>query len=161
MHQPGGSTGNSGRVTMTMLYAVKDHDDELLALLDPVTRLPGRGLFLDRCAIALTRARRSRTSLGLISITSATLDDCDAATRDVVRRRIAVAALSVMRADDTVARFDDRFVIVCNELRNAKDLATITTRLGNVLQHQAGRVSSTLVDPMTSAAELLDLVDRG
>lgn len=146
---------------MTVLYAVKDHDDELLALLDPVTRLPARGLFLDRCAIALTRARRARTSLGVISITSPAFDDCDDATRDVIRRRIAVAAVSVVRADDTVARFDDRFVVVCGDLRNSKDLHTIATRLANVLQHQSGRVSSTLVEPTTSAAELLELVDAG
>lgn len=146
---------------MTMLQAVHDHDDELLSLLDPVTRLPRRGLFVDRCAVALTRARRSRTSIGVISVTSSALDACDDTTRDAIRRRIAVAVLSVVRADDTVARFDDRFVVVCNELRSSRDLHTISTRLANVLQHQAGCVNSTMVEPTTNVADLLDLVDAG
>ena len=144
---------------MSALHDTHDHDGELLALLDPVTRLPERGLFLDRCAIALVRARRSRASLGVIVVTAAELADCDESARDSIRRGVAVAVSSVLRADDTVARFGDRFVVVCNEIRNDRDLATITTRLSNVLRHRNGRAVATLVEASATPPELLHLVD--
>ena len=143
---------------MAPLHAADD-DEDLLALLDPVTRLPGRGLFLDRCAIALVRARRSRASVGVIVVTAGELDDCDDSTRDVTRRRVAVAVMSVVRADDTVARFGDRFVVVCNDIRGDTDLATISARLSNVLRHRDGQAVGTRVEASATPSQVLELVD--
>ena len=136
------------------------HEDERLALLDPVTLLPTRALFLDRCGIALARARRAKSSIGLVVVTTADLDESEEPALDVLRRRVAIAVTSVMRPDDTVARFDNRFVIVGNDLRNERDLATIATRLTNVLRTRRPQVSTALVEPTASPAQVLALVER-
>jgi GGDEF domain-containing protein len=136
-----------------------DDQDERLALLDPVTRLPGRALFLDRCEIALARARRVQASVGLVVVTSDALEHCDESARNQILRQVAVAVLSVMRGDDTVARFGDRFVVVCNDIRSDKDLATVTSRVSNVLRHRDGRAVATLVEASVTPDELLHLVD--
>ena len=138
-----------------------EQDDDVIALLDPITRLPARGLFLDRCAIALARARRARASVGVIVVSSDELDHADASARDMLRRRVTVAVTSVVRADDTVARFDDRFVVVCNDVRNDKDLATIATRLTNVLRHRGVQAVSTLLEATATPTELVELVEAG
>jgi GGDEF domain-containing protein len=136
-----------------------DDQDERLALLDPVTRLPGRALFLDRCEVALARARRTQASLGVVVVTVGALDQSDEPARDQLRRQIAVAVLSVMRGDDTVARFGDRFVVVCNDIHSDKDLAIVTARISNVLRHRDGRAVATLIEASVTPAELLHLVD--
>ncbi len=143
---------------MAVLHPMGDQD-ERLALLDPVTRLPGRALFLDRCEIALARARRTRASVGVVVVTTGALDHYDDSARDQFRRQVAVAVLSVMRGDDTVARFGDRFVVVCNDIRSDRDLATVTGRVSNVLRHHHGRAVATLVEASITPTELLHLVD--
>jgi GGDEF domain-containing protein len=119
------------------LEATHALDDERLSLLDPVTLLPTRALFIDRCGIALARASRAKASIGLIVVSIADLED----------------------ADDTVARFDNTFVIVANDLRNARDLKIITTRLTNVLRHRGPHVSAELIDANSSPAHLLATID--
>ena len=61
--------------------------------------------------------------------------------------------------DDTVARFDNTFVIVANDLRNARDLKVITTRLTNVLRHRGPYVSAELVDANSSPAQVLATIE--
>ncbi len=145
---------------METLELTHDLDDERLALLDPVTLLPSRPLFLDRCGIALARARRAKTSIGLVVVTTADLDESEGPGLDVVRRRVAIAVTSVMRADDTVARFDNRFVIVGNDLRHERDLATIATRLTNVLRTRRPNISTALVAPIASPAQVLAMIEH-
>jgi GGDEF domain-containing protein len=145
-------------MTVAALHPM-DEQDERLALLDPVTRLPGRALFLDRCEIALARARRGHASVGVVVVTAGALDHCEESARNQLRRQVAVAVVSVMRGDDTVARFGDRFVVVCSDIRSDSDLATITARISNVLRHQAGRATATLVEASVTPSELLHLVD--
>lgn len=142
---------------MTALHA--GGQGELSALLDPVTRLPGRDLFLDRCAVALVRARRARVSIGIVVVSVAALDSAEDAERDRIRRRVAAAVASVVRAEDTIARFENRFVVLCNTIRSDRDLAAATARLSNVLRHCDGRAVATLVEASVTPHELLALVD--
>jgi GGDEF domain-containing protein len=94
-------------------------------LLDPETRLPRWGLFIDRTAVALARARRARRDVAVF-----VLDDprfphgpCDMA-------RAANLLGDQLRPDDTLARLGpNRFGVVCNEIGANEDAAQVARRL--------------------------------
>jgi diguanylate cyclase len=114
---------------MTTLHAV-EHDD-YRALLDPLTGLPKRALVHDRLLVALARASRADTFVGLLSISVEfdTLRSNQAKVRAL--HDIAVRLTSLLRPDDTAARVENSsaFVVVCNVVADEADLKSIVKRI--------------------------------
>jgi GGDEF domain-containing protein len=96
------------------------------SLFDAVTRLPGWPILLDRTAVALSRASRLESQVMIV-----VLDDVKAFRGATLDLRAAVAALRErLRADDAVARVDERtLIVVCNDVKLDADAAQIARRL--------------------------------
>jgi GGDEF domain-containing protein len=96
------------------------------ALFDVATRLPGWPIVLDRTAVALARASRLESQVMIV-----VLDDVKAFRGATIDLPGAVAALRErLRADDTVARVDERtLIVVCNDVKLDVDAARIARRL--------------------------------
>lgn len=147
---------------MAVMFARDVADRDYLALFDPVTRLPARPLFQDRCAVALARARRHDAGVGIVVITTMTAVDADDATRDTAVRRAAIAVMSVLRSDDTLARFDDgTLVALCNDIRRDADLDGVSARLRNVLRFRDATVHSFVAPASVGPEAVLRAIEWG
>ena len=108
-----------------------DAPDAYRSLFDPLTGLPKRPLLQDRLAVALERATRVNSSVGLLSISAKfdTLRSNQAKAKATLD--IAVRLTSLLRSDDTAARIEDAsaFVVVCNVVADLCDLETIAARI--------------------------------
>ena len=96
------------------------------SLFDSVTRLPGWPILIDRTAMALARAERRRTQVLVL-----VLKDVRSDRGVAIHVRVAVAALrACVRTEDTIARVDERtIVVVCGEIGADSDGAGIARRL--------------------------------
>jgi hypothetical protein len=96
------------------------------SLFDSVTRLPGWPILIDRTAMALARCER-RGSQVLVLV----LEDVRSDRGVPIHVRVAAAALQAcVRTEDTIARVDERtIVVVCNEIGADSDGAQIARRL--------------------------------
>lgn len=111
------------------------------SLFDPLTRLPGWALLVDRTHMALAHALRMNRNIAVFVIDGPR--PIDGRPFDVIE--FAYELRSQVRTDDTVARIGPgTFVVVCNEVdehgRNASAIAErfvsslgVTCRLGAVL----------------------------
>lgn len=96
------------------------------SLFDDRTRLPGWTLLIDRTSVALARAaRRDRQAMVVV------LDAIRAHPGTSFDLRASVGALRArLRSDDTIARVEDRtLVVVCNEIDADADAAGVARRL--------------------------------
>jgi diguanylate cyclase (GGDEF)-like protein len=107
------------------------------ALHDPLTGLPNRALFLDRLAVALDRARRTRTGIGVLFL------DVDGFKRvndtfghwsgDQLLITLADRIKSLLRPSDTVARYGgDEFTLLLEGLSGEREIAAIAERIADV-----------------------------
>ena len=145
---------------MAVLQATEVADPEYLELFDPVTTLPTRLLFQDRCRVALARARRRTAHVGVVVITTTAAATADQRSRDTALRRIAFGVISVLRGDDTVARIDDDTIAaLCNDIRHDDDLDGICERLENVLRLRDVEIRSFVVAPSTDSLAVLHAIE--
>jgi GGDEF domain-containing protein len=94
-------------------------------LFDPVTGLPRWGLFFDRTAVALARARRSDRSVAVFVLEDPRLLG---GPHDI--RRVVELLQNQLRPDDSLARLGpSRFGVVCNDLSSDEDAALVARRL--------------------------------
>ncbi|MFC5547120.1 diguanylate cyclase domain-containing protein [Massilia aerilata] len=110
--------------------------DELIrhACHDELTGLPNRYLFFDRVNIALARAHRSGTPMGLLYVD---VDDFKQvndvhghAAGDLLLREVAARLTRCARQSDTVARLGgDEFVLVLEQLGAPEDAGRIARQL--------------------------------
>jgi diguanylate cyclase (GGDEF)-like protein/PAS domain S-box-containing protein len=104
------------------------------ALHDPLTGLPNRALFLDRLRVALARAGRSHSLVGVLFLD---LDRFkvinDSLGHDAGDRLLCAMAgrlLTTLRPSDTAARFGgDEFVILCEDLETEAETLAIAERI--------------------------------
>jgi diguanylate cyclase (GGDEF)-like protein/PAS domain S-box-containing protein len=112
---------------------------ERLALYDPLTGLPNRALFADRLRQVLARrGRRSATAVYFLDVDrfKRINDSLGHAAGDEVLREVAGRLRSVLRPEDTVARFGgDEFTILCESLGGVLEAVSVADRLQRPLQH--------------------------
>jgi diguanylate cyclase (GGDEF)-like protein len=109
------------------------------AMFDELTGLPNRIVALDRLTHALERTRRDQD---LVAVLSIDLDRFslvnESLGRDVGDRmliQVAGRIKSVLRPEDTIARFyGDEFVIVCESLEARDEAAAVADRISEVLR---------------------------
>ncbi|HEV7923151.1 MAG TPA: EAL domain-containing protein [Thermoanaerobaculia bacterium] len=107
---------------------------EFHAYHDVLTHLPNRKLFTDRLTQALTRARRSGRSTGVMFIDLdhfKTINDTLGHTAgDELLLEMSQRLRQCVREDDTVARLGgDEFTIILNELRHPEDAAQVAEKI--------------------------------
>jgi diguanylate cyclase (GGDEF)-like protein/PAS domain S-box-containing protein len=106
---------------------------ERLALFDPLTGLPNRALFADRLRQVL--ARRGRQTASAVYFLDLDRfkrinDSLGHAAGDEVLREVAERLQSVVRPEDTVARFGgDEFTILCESVGGVLEAVSIADRL--------------------------------
>jgi diguanylate cyclase (GGDEF)-like protein/PAS domain S-box-containing protein len=111
--------------------------DEALAhqaLHDPVTGLPNRRLLSDRLELALARAERNGSRVGVLFFDvdhfKLINDSLGHPAGDVVLQELAGRFRGSARESDTVVRFGgDEFVIVCEELTDIAEARDVADRL--------------------------------
>lgn len=107
---------------------------ELMALTDPLTKLPNRALFYDRVATAQARASRDRTQLGFLYLDLDKFkhinDDHGHATGDQLLQTVAQRIASTLRATDTVARLGgDEFVVLVDAVNGEADVLSVADKI--------------------------------
>jgi diguanylate cyclase (GGDEF)-like protein/PAS domain S-box-containing protein len=111
-----------------------DEQLERLAHFDPLTGLPNRKLFGDRLAQAIIRARRSRTSVGLLFLDvdrfKVANDTYGHDVGDLVLKGIALRLRGCLREEDTVARLGgDEFTIILPDLGSPSDAGMVASKV--------------------------------
>jgi diguanylate cyclase (GGDEF)-like protein/PAS domain S-box-containing protein len=106
---------------------------ERLALYDSLTGLPNRALFSDRLRHALERRERSGTTAVYfldVDRFKRINDSLGHAAGDEVLREVARRLESVLRPEDTVARFGgDEFTILCESVGGVLEAVNVADRL--------------------------------
>ena len=102
---------------------------------DPLTGLPNRTLLLDRLAVALARAERRETHVGVLFCDldhfKVVNDSRGHGQGDRLLIRVADRLASQLRLGDTVGRFGgDEFVILCEDIEHTDDAAQLADRVG-------------------------------
>jgi diguanylate cyclase (GGDEF)-like protein/PAS domain S-box-containing protein len=111
---------------------------ERLALFDPLTDLPNRALFADRLHQVLSRRGRSAaTAVYFLDVDrfKRINDSLGHAAGDEVLREVARRLRSVLRPEDTIARFGgDEFTILCESVGGVLEAVGIADRLQRPLR---------------------------
>jgi diguanylate cyclase (GGDEF)-like protein/PAS domain S-box-containing protein len=134
--------GSTGRQFVTMVYDATElrrnrEELERSALLDPLTGLPNRTLFLDR----VDRALKARPEGQVVAVLSIDLDEfkdvndsLGHAAADELLIQVAGRLGAVVRPSDTVARFGgDEFAVLCAQ-SDPRELLTLAERFHDALR---------------------------
>lgn len=123
------------------ITARKELEDALLhqSLHDPLTGLPNRFLLLNRVELALSRARRERSSVAVCFLDvdhfKQVNDNAGHDAGDEVLRNVAARLRDAVRTSDTIARVGgDEFVVVAEEAKTAADAIVVGARLNDALR---------------------------
>jgi GGDEF domain-containing protein len=96
------------------------------ALFDPVTRLPGWALLVDRVNVALLRSQRLNRQVAVLVLR----DIKASAGTSLALGDLAAKLHAALRPDDTIAQIGDRtLVAVCNDLSDDEQARRIAGRL--------------------------------
>ena len=123
-------------VSIADLTERKNYEQKIFqqANYDTLTKLPNRGLALDRLKIAISRAQRTKNMVALLIID---LDNFKAINEkyshiygDLVLQDFADKLQSCIRQEDTVARFgSDEFLIIIPDIKNDCDVRIIAQKI--------------------------------
>jgi diguanylate cyclase (GGDEF)-like protein/PAS domain S-box-containing protein len=128
------STQIANAIERKQVFAHLQH----LALYDPLTDLPNRGLFHDRMQQALARARRNQGQLALFFLDLDKFKDINDthghSLGDELLIQVARRLESCVRESDTIARFGgDEFVVLLENLQNIEQSRQFASTIYNAL----------------------------
>lgn len=111
-----------------------EDDVQRLALQDPLTGLPNRGLFQDYLQQELVRAKRSRHMLAVLLLDLDHFKDVNDTLGHPIGDRLLVVVAerlrASLRATDTAARLGgDEFAIILSEIRSPEDAAAVARKV--------------------------------
>jgi diguanylate cyclase (GGDEF)-like protein/PAS domain S-box-containing protein len=139
-------TDNDGRpayaVTQIVDVTARREAEEQLAhqaLHDVLTGLPNRALIMDRLTQGLGRAARQNTMVAAIFLDLDNFklinDSLGHVVGDELLRAVGVRLDGMLRPSDTVGRFGgDEFVLVCEDLADARDAVVIAARIAEAFE---------------------------
>jgi diguanylate cyclase (GGDEF)-like protein len=132
----GGELGDLARAFEDMASGLTEHQQliEYLATRDSLTKLPNQSLFLDRAAQAMAGAVRHKRCLAiaLISIDRLNVisDSLGRGHGDLLLLAVAQRLESIMRGEDTLARFEaGEFAVLWNNLEGTADAVAAAAQL--------------------------------
>jgi diguanylate cyclase (GGDEF)-like protein len=124
----------------SVLYAIERKNAQLAheALHDPLTSLPNRTLFRDRCVQALACVGRSSSGVGVLFVDLDGFKQVNDSLGHAAGDRLLVEASErigqVLRAGDTVSRFGgDEFTVLAATLEHRHDAVELAQRLARAL----------------------------
>jgi diguanylate cyclase (GGDEF)-like protein/PAS domain S-box-containing protein len=131
---PEPSTNGPGGVVAEGGTPATEPPPETSAMVDPLTGLPGRMLFMDRLSVALARSgrRSSQVAVLFVDLDGFRLinDSYGTAAGDRLLVGVAERIFGALRPGDTVARIgEDEFAILCDDIARAEGAATIAGRV--------------------------------
>ena len=108
------------------------------ALVDPLTRLPNRALFVDRLAHASAMAKRSGNRMAVLFLDMDGFknvnDTLGHAAGDDLLRTVASRLLEALREQDTVARLGgDEFAVLIEDVVRDSDVLDVARRIADAL----------------------------
>jgi len=111
-----------------------EEEVQFLAFYDSLTRLPNRSLFLDRAAIALAAARRTRGKIALLFLDLDHFkninDSLGHKMGDALLCEVAERLRSCLRAEDTVARVGgDEYLVLLNSVSSGEAALAVADRI--------------------------------
>lgn len=139
----------SGAIGIAMVVSLLDEErvaalfaaDQVAHMVyhEELTGLANRSLLLDRLLLSLTQAERRKSLLALIFLDidgfKPVNDTLGHDVGDELLKGVAERIRSIVRAEDTVARFGgDEFVILISELRSPEDTGRIGTKLVDAIR---------------------------
>jgi diguanylate cyclase (GGDEF)-like protein len=152
-----------------------DRSDEDAALYDDLTGLPGRMLQRAHLVHALRRADRNHTRVAVLFLDVEDFDDLNhrlgRELADQVLVTLAARIQCALRGTDVTARLDaDEFAIVCEEVSDTREVATLVRRInaaatatmsiGDHVVELRVTTGSALSEGGEGAGQLLNLANR-
>jgi diguanylate cyclase (GGDEF)-like protein len=133
------------------------------ALHDPLTGLPNRALILDHLRLALARAPRRSSPVGVLFVDLERFklvnDTLGHRAGDELLVAVAERLAGVLRPSDTLGRLGgDEFLVVCEEVGGEADALAVATRLADVF-HEPFRLAGQDVNVRASIGVALSTSD--
>lgn len=105
---------------------------------DSLTGLPNRTLLVDRLSVAIARAKRQSTTVGVLFLDldhfKVVNDSRGHSLGDSLLKEIAIRLALTLRPDDTIARFGgDEFVVLCGDLAGPEEAVRVGERIEEML----------------------------
>ncbi|WP_374655427.1 diguanylate cyclase domain-containing protein [Dongia sp.] len=104
-----------------------------LRLFDPVTSLPSQILFWEILSLAVRRAKRNRDFFAVMLVDIENLPDGqgeDGPYRDVAMRELAERIAPILRASDTIARFEQQqLAILAESMPRVEDIQIVAEKI--------------------------------
>ncbi|HVJ44235.1 MAG TPA: diguanylate cyclase [Dongiaceae bacterium] len=157
----------------SLRYAIarREADNHLarLQLLDPVTGLAAQPLFWEILALAVRRAKRNRDFFAVMLVDFKSVSAGSDAPTDGLLNLLTTRLQQIMRASDTIARFDSRqFAILAESMPRIEDVQIVAAKIISELakpdeasgHHTALHIAVGIALFPTSAASAEGLISR-
>ncbi len=123
---------------------------------DPLTGLPNRSLLLNHLELAIARAERDETEVGLLFLDldrfKSVNDNRGHDVGDELLRQVSQRISGVLRPSDTVARLGgDEFVVLFDEVENPDDAVAAARRVCDAIEDDPFGIASLELVMTTSA----------